>query len=163
METNNLILPWKQTPDDKNLTLAYDLINKINFSVQRIVDEQTHITEVFTNYGKTPDEIMTDMGEDAALWLNVYNATLTYIENISSLASKSVEDIVPESVISTATDIVRPISTGYAQQVADQQILDAVNSDSTLMDSVNVKVSEISSNSSINNKTGIASIGLKTS
>jgi hypothetical protein len=112
-DDKTLLIPWKPTPEDPSKTLAYNLINEINFSLQRIVKEQEHINDILHNSPQSFDDIITNMGEDGPLWMNVYNETINYITNLASFASKVPEDILPSiDIMTTTATLSKDVGTG---------------------------------------------------
>jgi hypothetical protein len=98
---NELILPWKTEPKTEAQRLAFNLINAINYSVQRIIDDQELYKDILTNRGSSMDEIIKEMGDEGQYWLQWYNLTNEYIDNITKVVGKTMTDVVGNEDIKT--------------------------------------------------------------
>ena len=114
-----LLYPFKPTPDDLKYRLAYDLLNRINFSLQIIVHEQEFVNEILYNSPQSSVEILETMGTDGEKWLTAYNETSIFVEKIAALNNKTLEDISATGITNISETVELGEVSGSVQLIPD--------------------------------------------
>jgi len=100
-----LLYPWKPTPEDEKYRVAYNLINSINFSLQRITAEQKHINDILNNSSQSAAEIVNSMGNDGEVWMKAYNESVLFVERLVTLTNKTLTDISANEIKATTANL----------------------------------------------------------
>ena len=107
MET--ILIPWKTNPKDESQRLAYELINAVNFLLQRMVEDQKQIHDIITNRGSTTSDILQEMGTNGKYWLNAYSQSVVFVNSLANTANKSLVDIAPAEVTYITDKIIAEV------------------------------------------------------
>ncbi len=91
----NLIFPWKNGGQTAVQTAADNLVNLINFSLQRLSTELTDIDNQLNHSRYTAEEITAAMGEAGTVLLAYRAATLTYVEQLATILNITPNKIIP--------------------------------------------------------------------
>lgn len=81
---NNLI-PWKNNAESDVEKIAFNLVNIINFSIQRLNSEQLEIYEQLNHSAFTSEEIMSAMGDSRPIFTAYKLATQAYLTQLETL------------------------------------------------------------------------------
>ena len=119
VDDKTMLIPWKPTPTDDNKTVAYNLINAINFSLQRLVAEQEQINNILYHSVQSTEDILANMGTDGSYWMNCYNESVTYVTRLAALVNKPITEIAPVEITTVTTPLTASLDGTIKRKIVE--------------------------------------------
>lgn len=116
---DKILIPWKQNPQTESEKVAFNLINSINFSIQRISDEYTSINDQLNNNGKiSSTTIVESMGDSGVVFTAFKSATEEYINKLAVILNTTYGNIVIEDpLVKFNRNLTELTKDGYTDSV----------------------------------------------